>query len=312
MAEISQGAPMTIVVVGSINTDLTIQVPHFAVANETVLGHGDFTTTQGGKGANQAVAAAAGGLTVHIVGKVGADAFGDAAIEDLRSTGIDCSHVTRDADHATGLATIFVDPEGDNSITVAPGANARITPEDVQSAANLIAEASIVMLQLEIPLAAVTETIRIANQHGTMVMLDPAPATMTMPEFSGVDYLTPNEIEAEALTGIATTADNGPQLIIAKLRERGAKQVALTLGGLGCCISTDDEITFIQARPVQAVDTTGAGDAFNGFLATGLVKGLAAAKAAEVAGAAATLSVTRAGARANLPSWDEVQAFLDG
>jgi len=149
------------------------------------------------------------------------------------------------------------------------------------------------MLQLEIPLTAVTETIRIANQHGTMVMLDPAPAAMTMPELGGVDYLTPNEIEAEALTGIATTADNGPQRIIAKLRKRGAKQVALTLGGLGCCISTGDETTFIQAKPVNAIDTTGAGDAFNGFLATGLVKGLAAAKAAEI-----------------VPTWDEVQAFL--
>jgi ribokinase len=127
---------------------------------------------------------------------------------------------------------------------------------------------------------------------------------------SGVDYLTPNEIEAEALTGIATTADNGPQRIISKLRKRGAKQVVLTLGSSGCCISSDDETTFIKAKPVQALDTTGAGDAFNGFLATGLVKGLAAAKAAEVAGAAATLSVTRAGARANLPNWDEVQAFL--
>ena len=310
MAEISQGAPMTIVVVGSINTDLTIKVPHFAVANETVLGHGDFTTTQGGKGANQAVAAAAAGLPVHIVGKVGRDAFGDAAIQDLLSSGIDCSHVAREADHATGLATIFVDPEGNNSITVAPGANARITPEDVRSAAKLIAEASIVMLQLEIPLTAVTETIRIANQHGTMVMLDPAPATMPMPDFNGVDYLTPNEIEAEALTGIATTAENGPQHIISKLRKRGAKQVALTLGSSGCCISTNDETTFIQAKPVQAVDTTGAGDAFNGFLATGLVKGLAVAKAAEIASAAATLSVTRAGARADLPTWDEVQAFL--
>ena len=312
MTEISLRTPMTIVVVGSINTDLTIRVPHFAVANETVLGHGDYTASQGGKGANQAVAAAAGGLPVHIIGKVGLDAFGDAAIEDLCSAGIDCSHITREANHATGLATIFVDPEGNNSITVAPGANACIAPQDVQLAANLIAEASIVMLQLEIPLTAVTETIRIANQHGTMVMLDPAPATLPMPELSGVDYLTPNEIEAETLTGIATTADNGPQRIVAELRKRGAKQVALTLGGMGCCISTDDEIAVIQAKPVQAVDTTGAGDAFNGFLATGLVKGLVAANAAEVACAAATLSVTRAGARTNLPTWGEVQAFLGG
>ena len=301
---------MTIVVIGSINTDLTIQVPHIAIANETVLGNGNFTTTQGGKGANQAVAAAAGGLPVHIVGKVGRDAFGDAAIEDLSSAGVDCSHVSREADHSTGIAAIFVDPNGNNSITVAPGANALVSPADVQAATALIAAASIVMLQLEIPLAAVTETIRIANQHDTLVMLDPAPATMPMPELTGVDYLTPNEIEAETLTGIATTADLGPERIITELRRRGAKQVALTLGDSGCCISSDDETTFIRAKQVQAVDTTGAGDAFNGFLATGLAKGLTAAEAAETACVAATLSVTRAGARADLPSWDEVQSFL--
>ncbi len=301
---------MAIVVIGSINTDLTIQVPHFAIANETVLGNGNFSTTQGGKGANQAVAAAAGGLPVHIVGKVGRDAFGDAAILDLQSAGVDCSHIFREADHSTGIAAIFVDPDGNNSITVAPGANALVTPADVQAATALIADARIVMLQLEIPLAAVTETIRIANLHGTLVMLDPAPATMPMPDLDGVDYLTPNEIEAEALTGIAINDDNGPERIIAELRQRGTKQVALTLGDSGCCISSNDTLTFIPAKQVQAIDTTGAGDAFNGFLATGLAKGLPAAEAAKTAGAAATLSVTRAGARENFPGWDEVQAFL--
>ncbi len=301
---------MTIVVVGSINMDLTIQVPHFAVANETVLGEGDFMTTQGGKGANQAVAAAAGGLPVHIVGKVGSDTFGAAAVEDLKLAGVDCRHVSREPGHSTGIAAIFIDPDGNNSITVAPGANAFLSPADVQEASALIATASIVMLQLEVPLAAVTETIRIANQHGTLVMLDPAPATVTMPELDGVDYLTPNEVEAATLTGIATTDDEGPQRIIAELRRRGARQVALTLGNAGCCVSSDDEIRFVQAKPVEAVDTTGAGDAFNGFLATGLARGLAAAEAVETACAAATLSVTRAGARANLPTWDEVQTFL--
>lgn len=301
---------MSIVVVGSINTDLTIQVPHFAIANETVLGNGNFTTTQGGKGANQAAAAAAGGLPVHLLGKVGADAFGDAAIADLLSAGVGCSHVSRETDHSTGIAAIFVDPHGKNSITVAPGANALVAVADVQAASALIAAANIVMLQLEIPLAAVVETIRIANQYGTLVMLDPAPATMPMPDLAGVDYLTPNEIEAEVLTGIATTDNNGPERIIAALRQRGAKQVALTLGAAGCCISNDDESATIQAKPVRAIDTTGAGDAFNGFLATGLAKGLAAAEAAEIACAAATLSVTRAGARQNLPDWEEVQDFL--
>jgi len=301
---------MTIVVVGSINTDLTIRVPHFAVANETVLGNGNFTTTQGGKGANQAVAAAAGGLPVHMIGKVGADSFGDAAIEDLCSAGVNCDHVSVEADQSTGIAAIFVDPRGNNSITVAPGANALVGRADVQAATPRIAAASIVMLQLEIPLPAVIETIRIANEHGTLVMLDPAPATMTVPALAGVDYLTPNEIEASALTGISIKADSAPERIITELRRRGAKQVALTLGDSGCCISSDDEMTFIPAQSVDAVDTTGAGDTFNGFLATGLAKGYSAPEAAATACAAATLSVTRAGARSNLPGWGEVRDFL--
>ncbi len=303
---------MSILIVGSINTDLTIQVPHFAIANETVLGNGNFETTQGGKGANQAVAAAAGGLPVHFVGKVGTDAFGDAAIEDLRSAGINCEHISREAAHSTGIAAIFVNPAGDNSITVAPGANATLTPADVRAATELIAEANIVMLQLEVPLAAINEAIRIANQHDTLVMLDPAPATMPMPDFGGVDYLTPNEIEAEALTGIGASGKNGPERIVAELRQRGAEKVALTLGDAGCWVADGEELVFIEATPVQAVDTTGAGDTFNGFLATGLAKGSSATEAARIACAAATLSVTRAGARENLPTWDEVQRFLTG
>ncbi len=301
---------MTIVVVGSINTDLTIRVPHFAIANETVLGQGNFTVSQGGKGANQAVAAAAAGLPVHIVGKVGQDAFGDAALKDLKAAGVNCEQVSQEAGQSTGIAAIFVDPQGNNSITVAPGANALVTPGDVRNAAKLIASASIVMLQLEIPMAAVAETIRIANQADTLVMLDPAPATMPLPELTGVDYLTPNEVEAELLTGIATTSSNGPQRIIEELRRRGARHVALTLGDSGCCISGNEGTTAVRARPVRALDTTGAGDAFNGFLATGLAKGLAAEEAARIACAAATLSVTRAGARTELPGWTEVQNFL--
>lgn len=303
---------MSIVVIGSINTDLTIQVPHFAACNETVLGNGDFSTTQGGKGANQAVAAVAGGLAVHMVGKVGADAFGDAAIKDLKAAGVDCEHVSRESDHATGIAAIFVDPDGNNSITVAPGANACVTPSDVQAVGNLIAAASVVMLQLEIPVAAVNEAIRIANQHGTLVMLDPAPATAELPELVGVDFLTPNELEAESLTGISPVAENGPQNIVSAFRSRGVRNIALTLGKQGCYVASADGEKQIDAKPVQAVDSTGAGDAFNGFLATALAKGLSLEDAANLAVAAASLSVTRSGARSDLPSWDDAQAFIAG
>jgi ribokinase len=302
---------MSIVVIGSINTDLTIQVPHFATCNETVLGSGDVVTSQGGKGANQAVAAAGGELPVHMIGKVGADAFGDAAVASLHEAGVLCDNVNRDTEHSTGIATIFLDPEGNNSITVAPGANASVTPEDVRAATPVIAQASIMMLQLEIPVEAVNEAIKLANQHGTRIMLDPAPATAGLPNLEGVDYLTPNEIEAETLTGISPFEDDGPRRIAAALRNRGVKQIVLTLGQKGCYITNDDGDAHIDARQVTTVDSTGAGDAFNGFLAIALAKGLKLQEAAEIACAAASLSVTRSGARSNLPGWDEAFKFMN-
>jgi ribokinase len=301
---------MSIVVIGSINTDLTIKVPHFASSNETVLGTGNFVITQGGKGANQAVAAAAGGLPVHMVGKVGSDAFGDAAVADLRAAGVICDYVACVADHSTGIAAIFLDPEGNNSITVAPGANASVTAADVRAAKAAIADADMIMLQLEIPLEAVNEAIAIANEYGTQVMLDPAPATAAMPDLHGVDYLTPNEVEAESLTGISPTTKTGPHEIAQALRERGVRHVALTLGVNGCYIAGDNDERKIEAIKVRAVDSTGAGDTFNGFLATALARGLEFAKAAEIACAAASISVTRSGARSDLPSWGDAQEFL--
>lgn len=301
---------MSIVVIGSINTDLTIQVPHFAACNETVLGNGDFTTTQGGKGANQAVAAAAGGLPVHMLGKVGDDAFGDSAIADLLAAGVNCDLVTREADHSTGIAAIFVDTEGNNSITVAPGANACVTASDVYAAEPVIADADFVMLQLEIPLEAVSAAIELAGRYGTKIILDPAPASATLPALDGVDYLTPNEVEAESLTGISPKDEDGPQKIAQVFRNRGVRQVVLTLGKNGCYIASDDEETQIEARQVTAVDTTGAGDAFNGFLACALTKGLQFREASEIACAAASLSVTRSGARASVPDWNDARAFL--
>lgn len=301
---------MSIVVIGSINTDLTIQVPHFAACNETVLGIGDFVRTQGGKGANQAVAAAAGGLPVHMIGKVGHDRFGDAAIADLQASGVNCDLVARETEHATGVATIFVDTEGNNSITVAAGANACVGASDVRAAEHAIAEADIVMLQLEIPLEAVTAAIELANRYGTKIMLDPAPATATLPALDGVDYLTPNEVEAESLTGISPTDEDGPQRIAQEFRNRGVRHVVLTLGKSGCYIASDNEDTRIDARQVDVVDTTGAGDAFNGFLATALAKGLQFREATEIACAAASLSVTRSGARADLPGWNDAKTFL--
>jgi ribokinase len=301
---------MSIVVIGSINTDLIIQVPRFARQNETILGSGSYTISQGGKGANQAVAAVAAGLPVSMIGKVGADAFGDGAIESLRDAGVNCDSVMRTPDHSTGLATIFLDPDGNNSITVAPGANAQITTADIQASRDIISAAKIVMLQLEIPLATVREAAQLASESGALVILDPAPAPDTTLDFLDfIDYLTPNEVEAESMTGISTNSPTGPERIATELLEMGARNVALTLGDRGSYIANKESGVQLTARKVSAVDTTGAGDAFNGYLATALAKGFDFIEAAKIASAAASLSVTRPGARANQPNWEDVKKF---
>jgi len=302
---------MRIAVVGSINTDLTIRVPHISARNETVVGEGDYTISQGGKGANQAAAAAAAGAQVDMIGKVGADAFGDAAIENIRAAGVGCQHIVRTPDHATGLAAILVDSNGDNSITVAPGANAAMRPEDVEAAGDAIRQAAILIVQLEIPNDTVNAAVRLAHEHGTIVILNPAPAR---PEglncLELVDYVTPNEVEAGALTGMPVSATDAPEAIANSLLARGVGHVALTLGARGCFIAGGGTCEPIDAHLVEAVDTTGAGDVFTGFLAASLARGLSFAEAARVAVAASALSVTRHGARSALPDWDEVQAFI--
>jgi len=301
---------MSIVVIGSINTDLIIQVPRFARQNETILGSGSYTISQGGKGANQAVAAVAAGLPVSMIGKVGADAFGDGAIESLEQAGVNCDSIMRTPDHSTGLATIFLDPEGNNSITVAPGANAQITSADIHASRDIISAAKIVMLQLEIPLATVREAAQLASESGALVILDPAPAPDTELDFLGcIDFLTPNEIEAESMTGISTNSSTGPERVATKLLEMGARNIALTLGDRGSYIANKEMRVPLAARKVSAVDTTGAGDAFNGYLATALAKGFDFVDAAKIASAAASLSVTKHGARANQPNWDDVKEF---
>ena len=301
-----------IVVVGSINTDLTIQVPHISARNETVVGTGDYTISQGGKGANQAAAAAAAGAQVQMIGKIGTDAFGDMALDSLKAAGVGCDYIAQVADHATGLASILVDVNGDNSVTVAPGANGAVTPDDIHAAETVIADAGLLVVQLEIPNAAVNAAVRLAHKHGTKVILNPAPAR---PEgldcLALVDYITPNEVEAAALTGVSPQEAGGPAKIAENLLAIGVGHVALTLGARGCFMAGGNGYSHhIDAHAVEAVDTTGAGDVFTGFMAASLARGLPFDDAVQVAVAAAALSVTRTGARTSLPDWDEVQAFM--
>ncbi len=302
---------MSIVVVGSINTDLVIQVPRFARKDETVLGEGSYAVSQGGKGANQAVAAVAGGLPVYMVGKVGKDAFGDDAIASLQKAGVSCEFVQRSADHSTGLASILLDPEARNSISVAPGANAHITPGNIDDVAGLIRDASIIMLQLEIPPESCRRAAEIARQAGVSVMLDPAPAPLQPLDFLHlVDYLTPNELEAEAFTGIPLHDDDAAQQNAQALLELGPGNVAITLGSRGSYMANAAGQFKLAARAVKAIDTTGAGDTFCGFLAAALVKGFSFKQAAEIAAAAASLSVSQSGARGNSLGWDAVLDFM--
>ncbi len=302
---------MRIAVIGSINTDLTIRVPHISRRNETVVGTGGYTLSQGGKGANQAVAAAVGGAVVHMIGKVGTDDFGDQAVESLTAAGVNCDYVLRSPEHSTGLATILVDDNGDNSISVAPGANAQLTPADVRTAEDVIAQAQIVMIQLEIPIETVSEAVQVAHKNGVQVMLNPSPVPSRPLEcLAMVDYLLPNEIEAEALTGLSAHAAAGPETMASALLSTGAKNVVLTLGARGCLIANAGIKEYITPYEVTVIDTTGAGDAFSGYLAMSLAKGLSFKDAANTASAAAALSVTRPGARTNLPNWQEVERFM--
>lgn len=247
-----------------------------------------------------------------MIGKVGADEFGDQAIGSLVAAGVDCSNVLRSEEDTTGLAAILVNESGENSITVAPGANAALTPGDVSALAAHIGAAEIVMMQMEIPPETVEEVVRIANQLGTSVMLDPAPAPSTLPDYlSGIDYLTPNEHEAEQLTGIRADTKEAAEQVVDALLAAGAKHVALTMSERGALIAGPGGCEHIPPFPVNPVDTTGAGDVFNGFLATSLVKGMSFSEAARMACAASALSVARRGARANLPSWGEARDLVN-
>ena len=301
---------MRIAVIGSINTDLSIQVPHFPQRNETVVGRGDCVISQGGKGANQAAAAAAAGAAVQMIGCIGRDDFGTRAIEDLQSMGIDCSGVRRNPDHATGLAAIYIDPHGDNCITVAPGANAALSPADVRAVRDVIAACDIVMLQLEVPYETIDEAIRVAREVSTTVMLDPAPAPQRrLSCLAGVDVLTPNEVEAAEMTGISPDSPHACAEVAERLLAEGPGCVILTLGARGCYVASPGQQALVPAWIVQAIDTTGAGDVFSGFLACSLARGLEMTEAVRIAVAASALSVTRAGARTSLPNWEEVAAF---
>lgn len=295
--------PARIVVIGSVNTDMVVRGARIPSPGETVTG-GTFLRADGGKGANQAVAAARAGAEVTFVARVGADELGEAAVARLAAEGIDVNRVERDPDQATGVALIMVGEGGENAISVAPGANALLSVEDVETARAVIESADVLLTQLETPLPAVERAATIASAAGVTVILNPAPARR-LPDslLALVDVLTPNEGEAAYLSGEAR-----PAAAASKLRDHGATTVVVTLGAEGALIVAEGREASVPGFPVTAVDTTAAGDAFSGSLAVSLAEGLDLALAVRRACAAGALATTVHGARPSLP----VRAQVDG
>ncbi|KAB2642194.1 MAG: ribokinase [Verrucomicrobia bacterium] len=299
-----------IVVVGSSNTDMIIKLDRIPRPGETLLG-GAFVTASGGKGANQAVGAARAGGKVTLVARVGKDMFGDQAVAGFVKDGIVVDHVTRDKSQPSGVALIFVGKDGENSIAVAGGANAQLSPADVKKAKAAIAMASVLVMQLETPLETVQAAAHLAAKAGVPVILNPAPAQALPDELlQKVSILTPNETEAELLTGIAVTDDASAAAAAAKLRARGVQTVIITLGSRGAFVATEKGGKRVRGFKVKAVDTTAAGDIFNGALTVALAEGKPLEAAVRFANAAAAISVTRLGAQPSAPTRKEIEKFL--
>ncbi len=289
-----------IVVVGSLNMDVVCHVARAPEAGETVLGD-DAGFVAGGKGANQAVAAARLGGRVRMVGRVGADSFGERMRDGLQREGIDVTQVGTE-EVSSGVALILVEAGGQNRITVAPGANARLTPAHVASAASQWPRNGLLLLQLETPLDTVAAAIEHAREAGLKVILNPAPAQQLPPTWwSRIDVLVPNETEAALLTGMPLNGEAGARVAARELRRRGVRCVLVTLGEHGVLLVDEAGERMIAAPRVDALDTTAAGDTFTGALAVALGEGLKLDDAARFAVRAAALSVTRMGAQTSIP-----------
>lgn len=299
-----------IVVVGSSNTDMIIKVPHVPVPGETIIG-GTFSTAAGGKGANQAVAAARAGGDVTLVARVGEDMFGQKAKDGFVKDNINVDHVLNDKDAPSGVALIFVGEDGENSIAVASGANANLSASDVEAASDAISSADILIMQLETPLATVQKAATIACENGVKVMLNPAPACELSDDIlKRISILTPNESEAELLTGIKVESENGAAASAEVLMAKGIETVIVTMGAKGAFVVTADCKELVGGFSVKAVDATAAGDVFNGTLAVAMAEGKPLKEAVRFANAAAALSVTKLGAQPSAPTRQEIEKFL--
>ncbi|MBI2928169.1 MAG: ribokinase [Verrucomicrobia bacterium] len=299
-----------VLVVGSSNTDMILRMERLPRPGETILG-GEFCMAPGGKGANQAVGAARAGGDVTFIARVGRDVFGAQAIAGFRKDRIDVRYVSHDPTNPSGVALIFVANDGENSIAVASGANARLSPADVRRARHAFASASVLLMQLETPLATVEAAAELAAAHGVRVILNPAPA-QKLPDalLRRVSILTPNESEAELLTGVRVASDAAAERAARALLRKGPQAVVITLGARGAFVATADSSQLVPGFRVTPVDTTAAGDVFNGALAVALGEGKSLPDAVRFANAAGALSVTKLGAQPSAPTRGAIERFL--
>ena len=300
-----------ITVVGSLNMDLVIRVPRIPEPGQTIIG-GTFDTVPGGKGANQAVAAARLGAQVSMIGQVGHDAFGETLLESLSANDVDHSFVKQDTGAATGVAFITVDEVGNNGIVVAPGANMQLSPADVDSAENTIAASNVILLQLESPLETVRRAAEISHAHGVKVILNLAPAR-SLPKdlLSLVDVLIPNESETAFLIRRLVSEQVEAEAAAIALVNAGVRSVILTLGDRGALLAQAGRTTYFPAFDVTPVDTTAAGDAFGGGFGVALAGGKPIAEAVRWGNAAGALATTQFGAQPSLPTRQALKNMLN-
>jgi ribokinase len=302
---------MDVLVFGSISMDLTTYVPKLPRLGETLRGSA-YITVPGGKGDNQAVAAARIGAKTAFIGRVGDDQFGEEVIRIVGAERVDVSGLIKDPDHDTGLAVISVDDHADNAIIIISGANMAMDESDIRRAEITMEAVKVVLLQLEIPAAISIAAAKKAKEKGALVVFDPAPAAQLPDDaFQFFDFITPNEIETEALVGFYPTDRQKAAAAAKLLRERGARTAIIKMGAQGVYFEGPDQSGFIPAFRVEAIDTVAAGDAFNGGLAAALVEGLPLAEAVRWAAAAGAIATTKKGAMPAMPFRAEVLALLE-
>lgn len=301
--------PAKVVVIGSLNMDLVTRAPRLPRGGETLIGQ-SFATVSGGKGANQAVAAARLGAQVSMVGCVGSDAYGEALRGALLAEQIDCQAVSTVED-SSGVALIVVDDNSQNAIVIVAGANGALTPEVIDRFDAVLQAADVIICQLEVPDATVGHALKRGRELGKIVILNPAPASRPLPAdwYAAIDYLIPNESEASALSGLPVDSLSTAETAATRLIAMGASKVIITLGAQGSLLANGTRLEHFPAPKVKAVDTTAAGDTFVGGFAAALAAGKSEVEAIRFGQVAAALSVTRAGAQPSIPTLSDVQAF---